>query len=88
MSEFKGSKGKWKLAFNEYGYYTSVRNEDDTRKICVSRVNNMEESNANLLLISKSKEMLEMLQYFIDNNMMSVTADEMAIKLIKEATTI
>lgn len=59
--EFKGTKGKWKLANNDYGYYTSVRNSDDTRKICVSRVNNMTESNANMLLISKAPEMLEML---------------------------
>jgi hypothetical protein len=59
--EFKGTKGNWKLAQNEYGYFTSVRNIDDTRKICTSRVNNQIESNANLLLISKAPEMLEML---------------------------
>lgn len=52
--EFKGTKGKWKLATNDYGYYTSVRNLDDTRKICVSRVNDMTNSNANMLLISKA----------------------------------
>lgn len=60
--EFKGTSGKWKLAYNDYGYYTSVRNLDNTRKVCVSRVNNMIESNANMLLISKAPEMLEMLE--------------------------
>ena len=62
MAEFKGTSGKWKLANNEYGYYTSVRNFDDTRKICVSRANNITESNANMLLISKAPEMLDMLK--------------------------
>ena len=67
MSEFKGTKGNWKLVNNDYGYYTSVRNLDDTRKVCVSRVNNAIESNANMILISKAPEMLEMLQWFVDN---------------------
>ena len=64
MSKFKGTHGKWKLGINRYGYYTSVRNMDDTRKICVSRVNNFEEQNANMLLISKAPEMLEMLEKY------------------------
>lgn len=61
MKEFKGTGGPWSLANNDYGYYTSVRSFDRNRKICVSRVNNLQESNANLLLISKAPEMLEML---------------------------
>lgn len=61
MENFKGTKWKWKLANNEYGYYTSVRNLDDTRKVCVSRVNNQIESNANMVLIAHAPEMLEML---------------------------
>ena len=60
--EFKGTEGPWSLANNDYGYYTSVRSFDRDRKICVSRVNNIQESNANLLLISKAPEMLEMLK--------------------------
>lgn len=64
--EFKGTKGNWKLAENEYGYYTSVRNLDDSRKVCTSRVNNQIESNANLLLISKAPEMVEMLKEMFD----------------------
>lgn len=35
---------------------------------------------------SKAPEMLEMLKSFVDNNMLSVVGEEMAVKLIKEAT--
>lgn len=90
MSEFKGTKGKWKLATNDYGYYTSVRNLDDTRKICVSRVNNVTESNANMLLISKAPEMLEMLieiRNQIEDGRTYITKEDIN-KLIKEATEI
>ena len=38
------------------------------------------------LLISKAPEMLEMLEYFVENNMLSITGEEMAKQLIKEAT--
>jgi hypothetical protein len=85
MNEFKGTKGKWKLVENDYGYFTSVRNLDDTRKVVVSRVNNQTESNANMLLISKSPEMLE----FIIEVMETTTDDRIYKKakdLIKEAT--
>ena len=61
MSEFKGTKGKWVLKTFPEGQM-SVRNESDTRKICVPRVQNYEESLANLLLISKAPEMLVMLE--------------------------
>jgi hypothetical protein len=47
-----------------------------------------EEASANEKLISKAPEMLEMLQYFVENNMLSVTGEEMAKQLIKEATTV
>ena len=85
--EFKGTKEKWKLAENEYGYYTSVRNLDESRKVCVSRVNNQIESNANMLLISKAPEMLDLLI-----EVMETTTDkiryEKCKQLIKEATEI
>lgn len=84
--EFKGTKGKWKLANNHYGYFTSVRNSDDTRKICVSRVNNMTESNANMLLISKAPEMLEFLQSLVSSEMTPLAIRKQAKQLIKEAT--
>jgi len=87
--EFKGTKGNWKLAENEYGYYTSVRNLDDSRKVCTSRVNNQIESNANLLLISKAPKMLRelknclmIIRAFNDEH----TQIEILNNLIKEAT--
>jgi hypothetical protein len=83
--EFKGTKGNWKLTENEYGYYTSVRNLDDSRKVCTSRVNNQIESNANLLLISKAPEMLEMLKRLIQPDLDISDLIE-AENLIKEAT--
>lgn len=98
MEQFKGTKGKWKLANNEYGYYTSVRNLDDTRKVCVSRVNNQIESNANMVLIAHSPELLEALikvNNFISENkdrnymieLLSREVPELS-DLIKRATTI
>ena len=91
MANFKGTKGKWELNENEYGYYTSVftnnsQNPNPFRTICVSRVNNQIQNNANLKLISKAPEMFEILEYFIENNMLSIAGEEMAKKLIKEAT--
>lgn len=44
------------------------------------------EKKANALLISKAPEMLEMLKSFVDNNMLSIVGEEMAVKLIKQAT--
>lgn len=83
--QFKGTKGKWKLAENEYGYFTSVRNLDNSRKICTSRINNQIESNANLLLISKAPEMLEMLKRLIQTDLDISDLIE-AENLIKQAT--
>ena len=85
--DFSGTKGKWVLRTFREGQM-SVRNESDTRKICVPRVQNYEESLANLLLISKAPEMLEMLISLKDrllhfNDTLSVNEVD---KLIKEAT--
>lgn len=83
--EFKGTKGKWVLKTFIEGQM-SVRNEDDTRKICVSRVNNHEESLHNLLLISTAPEMLSMLNRIYTKK--TVTFDDLLkIKeLINKAT--
>lgn len=89
--EFKGTGGPWSLANNDYGYYTSVRSFDRNRKICVSRVNNIQESNANLALISKAPEMLEMLKECVDWEYVSVYNQDLferIEKLIKSATEI
>lgn len=39
-------------------------------------------------LLSERTEMLEMLQYFVKENMLSIVGEEMAIELIKKATEI
>jgi hypothetical protein len=94
MNEFKGTKGKWVLKVFPEGQM-SVRNENDTRKICVPRVQNYYESLANLLLISKAPEMLEMLKiYLADLNNIIPPSDAQRNRiqdveqLIKEATQI
>lgn len=61
MSNFKGTKGPW-IHVKFIDGQNSVRTVDDTRKICVPRVQNRDESDANMLLISKAPEMLEMLE--------------------------
>lgn len=91
--EFKGTKGKWVLRTFPYGQM-SVRTLDDSRKICVSRVQNNEESEYNLKIISKAPEMLEMLEKVLDVIAPEFPDDDqynliVSIKqLIKEATTI
>ena len=42
------------------------------------------EAKANALLISKAPEMLEALQFFVNNNMLSVIGEEVAERLINE----
>jgi hypothetical protein len=82
MSEFKGTKGKWEARLK--GQIASAVYCDNTQ-ICM-RARSTTEAKADMLLISKAPEMLEMLQYFVDNNMLSVVGEEMAVKLIKQAT--
>jgi hypothetical protein len=93
MNEFKGTKGKWELKINEYGYNTSVftdnsQNPNPFRTICVSRVNDQEQNNANLLLISKAPEMLEMLEKIMKTYNKGTQTYLDCQKLIKEATQI
>ena len=89
MSEFKGTKGKWVLHnFSPEGH-KSVRNKDNTRRICVSRVNNLQESTFDLLLISKAPEMLDTLIQALDWVFQEQGKCNMFYKiqdLIKEAT--
>lgn len=72
MSEFKGTKGNWKLDINDY--YPEIRVWQGNKSFSVSTYINIangngifednslcEENKANALLISKAPEMLEML---------------------------
>ena len=69
----KFTKGKWEVPENEYGYGMSVftnnsQNPNPFRTICVSKVNDQEQSNANLKLIAAAPEMFEMLKLLSTNN--------------------
>jgi hypothetical protein len=85
MTNFKGTKGNWILRQFPEGQM-SVRTMDDYREICVSRLNNYEELKANLLLISKAPEMLEMLEELSVVLVRFPEIHKMVNKLIKEAT--
>lgn len=57
--EFKGTKGKWELYFDDRSLEKYIKTEHKF----IARVGfGNEENNANALLISKAPEMLEMLQ--------------------------
>lgn len=88
--EFKGTKGKWqwnpargnRLAIleNEYGYEICNFGDDTT----YYPTEGTEPDIYDAKLIVKAPEMLELLQYFIENNMLSVAGEELAEKLINE----
>lgn len=81
MIQFKGTSGKWQVSSSsDYSGEYSLRNE--------KYAPTFEEDLYNAQLISKSPDMLAMLQYFIQHNMLSVTGEVMAEQLIKEATTL
>jgi hypothetical protein len=96
--KFLGTKGKWELKNNEYGYNTSVftdnsQNPNPFRTICVSRVNDQEQNNANLLLISKSPELLDFIrrisgEMLRNDFVLSEKWYEQAMQLVKESTEI
>lgn len=98
MSEFKGTKGLWKLNNNEYGYYTSVytdnsQNPNPFRTICVSRVNDQEQSNANLKLIASAPELLDFVNQICgemlrNDFVLDEKWYEKGISIIKKATTL
>jgi hypothetical protein len=101
MSEFKGTKGKWKL-INGWdkegkGCFPSViffGDEQQYKKsmgrngvtINSSHDQKPESLMANALLISKSPEMLEMLERFSESENTPMVLRKQAKQLIKEAT--
>lgn len=98
--EFKGTKGKWVVLEDRVREFEDTRNfrvpicSQYGREINSGYLNahvygrNKDQMKANALLISKAPEMLEVLKYFVDNNMLSVVGEEMAVELIKQATEI
>ena len=94
--EFKGTKGKWNLLSNVS--WCEIQTESPIKSICAIN-KNIEEYEANALLISKAPEMLEMLnqliiqiETFTKGNIGDMEYFESEIKqakkLIKEATQI
>lgn len=97
--EFKGTKGDWYVdSENPFIiWHPTIIGEvliECTSKVQIEGTKGFfaryseEEAKANAQLISCAPEMLEMLQYFVDENMLSITGEEMAKELIKKATEI
>jgi hypothetical protein len=92
--EFKGTKGKWHACCKsnkphflfagegEVVLCSFYQEQDDGTELPLKEVQ------ANARLIECAPEMLEMLQYFVKENMLSIVGEEMAIELIKKATEI
>lgn len=87
LKEFKGTKGEWKIDL-EYKSIERVQIIDSNNNgfIDVWKLGKItkEEMKANAKLISKAPEMLESLQFFVNNNMLSVIGEEVAERLINE----
>jgi hypothetical protein len=82
--EFKGTKAPWSIEEVNVFYFEVI---GDNEVVC--EINSPhEDGKANAQLISCAPNMLEMLQYFVNENMLSITGEEMAIELIKKATEI
>lgn len=90
MSEFKGSKGKWRVIKNS----TTLSCNKEQIITCWFFTNRKEEAKANALLISKAPEMLEMLKEIVhafDSDNLHGYQEEIlkqTKQLIKEATEI
>ena len=86
-TEFKGTQGEWKIDL-EYKSTERVQIIDSNNNgfIDVWKLGKItkEEMQANAKLISKAPEMLEALQFFVNNNMLSVIGEEVAERLINE----
>ncbi len=93
--EFKGTKGKWEITKHQLSEEISINsglfniaNVFSYDVLCGS--NDIEEANANALLISKAREMLDFLQELSNapKDLNAVYWIEKAKQLIKEATEI
>ena len=84
MSNFKGTKGKWQ--FVRYEKTFAIETFGITNWTILQTITNQPQDEANAKLIACAPEMLEMLEHFVNNNMLSVIGEEMAQQLIKKAT--
>ena len=81
--EFKGTKGFWNLTSSDT-FYHEIMSDELNLIGYVAKLDIEIESNANVKLIVKAPEMLEALQFFVNNNMLSVIGEEVAERLINE----
>jgi hypothetical protein len=91
MSEFKGTKGDWEFSMcqiseqiNINSGLINIANVFSYDVLCGE--NDIEETKANALLISKAPEMLEMLKKILNNSDVPNVIYDEAKQLIKEAT--
>lgn len=82
--EFKGTKGQWELIGNEIHCNNLLVGYATNSFSFFKNSTNNTEAKANALLMSKAPEMLEALQFFVNNNMLSVIGEEVAERLINE----
>lgn len=87
--EFKGTKGKWIFDMDEY-HQQAIIYSDTSGNGVICEVDytksNMSQVHYDFNLMAHSKDMLELLQRFVDNNMLSIQGELEAKSLIKSAT--
>ena len=87
LKEFKGTKGEWKIDLEYKSIQrVEIRDSNNNGFIDVWKLGKIteEEMKANAKIIVKAPEMLEALQFFVNNNMLSVIGEEVAERLINE----
>lgn len=82
--EFKGTQGAWVLSPNQEEFIANVDDKFAIAKVFKNGMISESEQKANAKLIVKAPEMLEALQFFVNNNMLSVIGEEVAERLINE----
>jgi hypothetical protein len=95
MTKFKGTTGEWTLRTSTKGHsMISGDNWDDfckvykiTEKPQHEDPDNLIMHEANAILIAHAKNMFELLELFISENMLSHKGEELAEKMIEFATT-
>jgi|SRR5215216_5753622 len=94
MSEFKFTPGTWKASIHptlNTRELAVIANENydgepEGLHIMISYIDNKEINRANAVLIAHAPDMINLLQRFIDHNMLSHAGDELAKELIQKAT--
>ena len=88
--EFRGTKEQWQISkidladFKQICIYQEAKPKG--KAVCHLHFENeiTEEVEANAKLIKNAPEMLEALQFFVNNNMLSVIGEEVALRIIND----